>query len=307
MAKARQLQCVEMRPDLLLEQGFAFSEVLAMVAKIKALKMECLFTLRRHDHGGKFRGTHTEQMQLSLQAVERGAGAIDVEWDSECAAELIASKAQVILSHHDFDGMPSSTELSDITERIAAKKPAAIKIVPTAKTFEDAVRMLQWVHHRQDGPQRIGFAMGKPGMLSRILTCAFGSPITYAAFSAPVAPGQVAIDELLWRYRAGALNANHRIVGIAGKAAERNPLLEKINSRQKETPQPVGIPLDFDDFQSVKQHSEFLRMDHLLVYPSHVDSLPENLKQGCTNEALICIDLANNSRCPAASVIDADA
>ena len=273
------LQCVEMRPDLLLDNGFGTADILAMVEQIAQRGLGCLFTMRRHDHGGKFTGSHREQMEYCLQAVARGAHIVDVEWDSACARELISQGVATILSHHDFGGMTSATELAAITNRVKDLCPAAMKLVPTAKTFDDAVRILKWVEKADKDFPRIGFAMGAAGECSRILTRAFGGPITYAAFGAPVAPGQIAMDQLLSHYHADKLTTQTRVIGVVGEDDEVRKLLQELNqTAQASRGELVTVPLLVDQLDALEASAGFLRLDIALVSPSQAARFP-NLVQ----------------------------
>ena len=265
----RNLQCVELRPDLLLDRGHDEEDVMSIVSEVAKSQLQCLFTLRRHDHGGKFRGTDQQQMQLCLRAAEAGAHILDVEWDSACATEIVSTGIPTILSYHNFNGMPDAAEVESITERILEMRPAAIKIVPTGQTFEDAVRMLRWVSGSHEDMRRIGFAMGKIGEFSRILTRAFGGPITYATFDAPVAPGQIPIDRLLSHYHVQKLDSGTRVTGVAGEEKEVARILDQINSSEESVKaRTVAVPVQFESLDSVKSNAAFLRMDKLIIVES---------------------------------------
>ncbi len=285
LAKSHGLQCVEMRPDLLLDQGQSLDEIISMIGDIVRADMKCLFTLRRHDHGGRFSGTDREQMEISLRAIEAGATMVDVEWDSECAVEMLTQGAPVILSNHDFKGMPTNIELNDITDSISALQPAAIKIVTTANSFEDAVRMLQWVASADEGPRRIGFAMGGMGEFSRILTRCFGGPITYATFDAPVAPGQIPVQELLSRYHADTIHSQTRVIGVASDQYEKALWLDGLNQSELAMKNElIAVPINIENFEMIQSSAAFLRMDYAVVTPNQSVHLPLDM-MGSDQEA----------------------
>jgi len=258
------LQCIELRSDLLLDRGHSLQEVMAMVRQASEKGLACLFTLRRHDHGGKFSGTDQEQIRLCLDAAKAGANIVDVEWDSSCAADMVNSGVPTILSYHNFDGMPSETDLDAITDRITEIGPAAIKVVPTGKGFDDAIRMLRWVSWSTDSLRRIGFTMGRAGEFSRILTLAFGGPITYATFDAPIVPGQIPINLLLNRYHAQAINQGTRVTGVIGNHDATVATLEEINLQAGPEGRMVAVPLPDESIEHIQQSATFLRMDRLV-------------------------------------------
>ncbi len=102
LALDNELSCVEVRSDLLVDAGLDQREVLEIVARVRASGLNCLLTHRRHDHGGKFAGAESERVEFCLRAVEAGAQIVEVEWDSDSAAELIAAGVPTILCYHDF-------------------------------------------------------------------------------------------------------------------------------------------------------------------------------------------------------------
>jgi 3-dehydroquinate dehydratase / shikimate dehydrogenase len=266
-ATARGLHTVEVRADLLLHAGMSEPQLLDLVRAACTAKLSVLFTLRHPSHDGRFAGSESERVALNNKALRAGAVAVDAELGSECARQLLAQGAPVVLSHHDFTAMPDEAELAELTKRMLDASPLAMKLVPTARNIGDAARMLAWVAASEaGGPKRIGFAMGASGTCSRILTIAFGAPITYASFGASVAPGQVGIDELLEVYRAHELDAQTRVYGIAGSHSltSFSPFLHNpaFHSRNINA---VYVPFQTDDFVDLCASLENLRVDGMSV------------------------------------------
>ena len=70
-----------------------------------------------------------------------------------------------------------------------------IKIVSTAKSTEDATRMLE-LYSKKGKISLISFSMGDSGRISRILCLYLGSPYTYVSLGKAIAPGQFSVDEI---------------------------------------------------------------------------------------------------------------
>ena len=70
-----------------------------------------------------------------------------------------------------------------------------VKIVSTAKSVDDATRMLE-LYNKTGKNNLISFAMGDAGKISRILCLYLGSPYTYVSLGKAVAPGQFSVDEI---------------------------------------------------------------------------------------------------------------
>jgi len=56
----------------------------------------------------KFTGSEQERVAINRQVLVAGADIIDLEWGTDASRELLAQKAPMILSNHDFTGMPNS-------------------------------------------------------------------------------------------------------------------------------------------------------------------------------------------------------
>ncbi|MDP7047019.1 MAG: type I 3-dehydroquinate dehydratase, partial [SAR324 cluster bacterium] len=187
------LSCVEIRADLLINNGTSVDDVVELVRETKTKGLSCLFTLRHPDHGGEFFGTEEERVLINQAVLEVGADIIDMEWGTEALVAMADKNAPIVISHHDFNAMPSIEVLEELTSEMESFYPDAIKVVPTSSTLAHSVQMLQWVGNRTRDIARIGFAMGQKGTCSRIMTTVYGAPITYASFGDAVAPGQLSM------------------------------------------------------------------------------------------------------------------
>ena len=219
-----------------------------------------LFTLRHPTHGGTFSGSEEQRASISRQALQNGADLIDVEWNTDAAHLLQTDHAQLLLSYHDFNGMPTESELLSLTNDMIKCDPRAIKLVPTATTLRDSIRMLEWVTEAADSNiRRIGFAMGALGECSRILTLAYGAPVTYASFGEAVAPGQVEMDALLKVYRVTDLNADTSVVAVSGEPADaERRALELNRSYSKQHINSVAISLAAASREEVEAQTQAL-------------------------------------------------
>lgn len=279
------LSCVEVRADLLIDSGDTQDGVLEIISKIQACGLKSLFTMRRFDHGGKFSGTEKDRFDFCLRAYEAGAEVVDVEWDSPCAVDLIASNIPTILSHHDFHQTPGPDELERLTDAMLAKKPAALKIASTATSLADAVQMLRWVSEQGSGPRRIGFAMGAYGVCSRILTTVFGGPITYASFGESLAPGQLSIDEMKSVYYLEDTTSNTGLIGLLGDEQQTRQWARLINgsswARQQDR---FGIPITVDSQQELIEAVGLLKLRLVFISNEKAPDFLNSSKQDSPEE-----------------------
>ena len=156
-------------------------------------------TLRPKTEGGKFSGTEKERISIIKLIAEYNPFLLDIEYNTlkknkELLKYLKTTKTKLLVSWHDFKKTPKSTELKNQINQMS-KFSSNVKIVSTAKSTEDATRMLE-LYSKKGKNNLISFAMGDAGRISRILCLYLGSPYTYVSLGKAVAPGQFSVDEV---------------------------------------------------------------------------------------------------------------
>jgi len=159
-----------------------------------------LFTNRPTWEGGDFSGSEEERLRPLLQAVELRAAYVDLELraDQSLRQQLLeatrSSPTGLILSWHDFTSTPSTEELTDLIRQMRDGGADVGKIVTTAETNDDVLRVLALlrVAGKIDFPVS-AFCMGTVGRISRVATIYLGGEMTYVAASEDqaTAPGQL--------------------------------------------------------------------------------------------------------------------
>ena len=156
-------------------------------------------TLRPKTEGGKFSGTEKERISIIKLIAEYNPFLLDIEYNTlkknkELLKYLKTTKTKLLVSWHDFKKTPKSIELKNQINQMS-KFSSNVKIVSTAKSTEDATRMLE-LYNKKGKNNLISFAMGDAGRTSRILCLYLGSPYTYVSLGKAVAPGQFSVDEV---------------------------------------------------------------------------------------------------------------
>ncbi len=172
---------------------------------INGVSRPLLFTNRPQWEGGNFSGNEDARMGALLEAVAENAGYVDLELlapdesHQKMRTALQQSRTQLILSWHNFKETPTREELVGRMALMQDKGADIGKIVTTAHSHGDVLRVLQLqeVAHKLDFPL-IAFCMGRPGVISRVATCDLGGYMTYCAPSAneATAPGQLTVSAL---------------------------------------------------------------------------------------------------------------
>jgi len=156
-------------------------------------------TLRPKTEGGNFPGNEKERIAILKLIAEYNPFLLDVEFNalqrnSSLVKYLKSTKTKLLVSWHDFKKTPSTSELKKKMNQMS-KFSSNVKIVSTAKSTDDANRMLE-LYNKKGKNNLISFAMGDLGRISRILCLYLGSPYTYVSLGKAVAPGQFSVDEV---------------------------------------------------------------------------------------------------------------
>ena len=171
-----------------------------------------IVTCRPTWEGGRFTGSEDERHGILRRALGLGADWVDLEWRGGFEA-LIAERQgrNIVLSMHDFDGIPD-----DLEERYRAMRgtgAAVVKLAVLSRSAGDVLRLLRLGRARR-GEQLVLVGMGSAGIPTRLLPAHFGSCWTYAGED--VAPGQVGLSEMVHRYRFKHTSASTVVYGVAG-------------------------------------------------------------------------------------------
>ncbi len=159
--------------------------------------------------GGRFEGAEETRLAWLSQAAKLGAEYVDVEHDASWQSLSRGERTEVILSLHDWEGVPR-----DLGERVRSMRRAGasvIKVAVTARRLEDCLTLRAAC---TAGDPLVAIAMGRRGRITRTCPWLFNSCWTYAGAAAP---GQLTIDELLDQYRVRQGSAATVLYGVAGR------------------------------------------------------------------------------------------
>ena len=160
--------------------------------------------VRTRGQGGNVDLTRDDYVELCHRLVETGAiDILDVEFScgNEAVLELVEHAhergVRALLSHHDFERTPQTTEMVEFLLSMAELEADIVKLAVWATAPEDACRLMEvaaCVRRQADVPV-IAIAMGAHGTITRVACEAFGGAATFCALGEPSAPGQVGLAE----------------------------------------------------------------------------------------------------------------
>ena len=201
-AEASGAAIIELRIDLLEPEERSIEKVKEFLT---SLNMSVIITNRRREEGGSFTGTEDERIEIlrSIMATEM-VDAVDIEFLADGRDEIIEEAKKhhipVILSFHDFSGMPAPAEILELIDAMYNAGGSIAKIAVTPGTPYDTLNLLQLTHQVSSdghGQLLITIGMGDWGRHLRVIAPLYGSVLTYGFIEdEAVAPGQFSVHEL---------------------------------------------------------------------------------------------------------------
>ena len=167
-----------------------------------------IVTCRPIWEGGLFDGDEDVRLRILADALRFGAEFIDVEFRADRRRFASADRARLVLSYHDFEGMPA--DLPARVRAMQAEGAGTVKIAITPSRLSDCLALRDAM--RIDEPH-VAIAMGSVGQLTRLCPWLFGSRWTYGG---TVAPGQVTARELIECFRVPSSSTATRVYAIGG-------------------------------------------------------------------------------------------
>jgi 3-dehydroquinate dehydratase / shikimate dehydrogenase len=175
-----------------------------------------ILTFRPAEQGGH-RELTREERQRFWSSIAPQAERIWWDVEGDLAHDLKPDWSRVIVSHHDFSGVPN--DLEKIYERLARTPAAVLKIAVQANDILECIHIFNLLDRaRNEGRELIAIAMGNAGIATRILGPSRGSFLTYGApdDQSATAPGQVNARKLRSLYHLDTIDDETMICGLVG-------------------------------------------------------------------------------------------
>ncbi len=142
-------------------------------------------------------------LEQTLLAIEKGVWGVDLDLgvpaDYLSAVRKALAKhpaTKLIISWHS-DSMPELEHLRKIAEDCKKKGADIVKVAPTAKTLEEASRVLRlYSSDEVERDRLIAFAQGEAGRWTRLACLGLGCPVSYASSGKATAEGQFSYEEM---------------------------------------------------------------------------------------------------------------
>ncbi|HEX7939906.1 MAG TPA: type I 3-dehydroquinate dehydratase, partial [Gemmatimonadaceae bacterium] len=184
-----------------------------VAAALEGRTCPVIVTCRARWEGGGFNGTEEERRTILQQALDLGADYVDVEWRAGFDDFVAANASRIVLSAHNFDGVPS--DLAGQARAMRATGAAVVKIAVKANRLSDCLALLDLSRTFGANERTVLIAMGEAGLSTRILAQRFGAAWTYAGGVRDV--GQVSARRLLDQFRFRSIDAATDVYGLVGQ------------------------------------------------------------------------------------------
>ncbi|KAL1916766.1 uncharacterized protein VTP21DRAFT_5470 [Calcarisporiella thermophila] len=257
------VDAVELRVDLLNlgENGMPsidyVGEQVALLRRLTPLPI--IFTVRSVGQGGRFPDNEEGKMfELLHWGCKWGCEYVDVEmgWSQQELTKLVAKKSttQLIASWHDIRGeTPWGSQALQDKFKLAERYGDIIKLIGTAKTWQDNLKVHEFVADQKSKKPVIALNMGASGQLSRVLNQVF-TPVTHPSLPAKAAPGQMSVSEIHQaRHLIGMLPAQKYFLIGTPIAHSMSPTLHNTGFRALGLPHHYGL-LECQNVQDAVAH-----------------------------------------------------
>lgn len=169
-------------------------------------KKPVIVTCRPTWEGGHFDGSEGAREVILRKALDLGADYVDVEFKAGFDRLIAAHPDRVVVSSHDFDGVPE-----DLTSRVEAMRQTGAAVIKVAFTPARLTDTLPLIDIAEVG-DAVVIGMGNAGVPTRLLASRFGSRWTYGGRG--VAPGQVPPKRMLEQFRFRDIGEDTSVFGV---------------------------------------------------------------------------------------------
>jgi 3-dehydroquinate dehydratase/shikimate dehydrogenase len=168
-------------------------------------------TCRPLREGGMFAGCEEDRLRILRRAQASGAEFVDIEWDIDPGPFVGPSGGRgVIVSRHDFEGVPS-----DVPGTLRQLHAAGGEVAKLAVMVERAADLRTLLENARPDGSSVLIGMGRAGLATRVLAGRFGSRWTYAGDG--VAPGQVSAARLLEEFKFRRIRPDAAVYALLGR------------------------------------------------------------------------------------------
>jgi len=172
-----------------------FPHVDTLRRKAASLPAPRIITVRHPSEGGGAAGITTRERQALYGDFMEVAGLVDLELRHAASMSGVIRGAGeagvgVILSYHDFRGMPRPARLKELARRAADAGATIFKLAVMTNTARDLAKLIEFLADESGRLPLAVMGMGVYGKVSRLALAQAGSCLNYGYLGTPNASGQ---------------------------------------------------------------------------------------------------------------------
>jgi 3-dehydroquinate dehydratase / shikimate dehydrogenase len=208
----KQIDLVELRLD-------CFDDLKGLKEIVQHITLPIIFTLRgRLDHGA-FKGDEAARLESLLNLLSFNPDYVDIEHHVDPAfLDQVAARfpqVKIIRSYHHFEQTPN--DLEAVFNSLKHPKVSVYKLITTAKSSIDSLRLMRFLKSSKDTTSVIVHAMGEAGEFTRVMGAVLGNAWTYATFNnQTIAPGVLSLNDCQQVYGLARLSLKTRVYALIG-------------------------------------------------------------------------------------------
>jgi 3-dehydroquinate dehydratase/shikimate dehydrogenase len=201
-----------------------------------------ILTCRAAWEGGRFAGSEEERLRILGAAIGSDAEYVDLEWRTDRQRLPAIQSHRLVLSNHDFTGMPADLEARFESMRSSAAG-GVVKVACAPGQARDLIRLHTLA--ASAGQRCVVIGMGAQGLVTRICPDLFRSEWTYGGVAAP---GQLSVNDLVHLYRVRDQSPATRRFALTGKplAHSASPAMHNAAFAAQGI-DAVYVPIEADD------------------------------------------------------------
>jgi len=187
----------------MLELRLDYMESFCLEDMLREATKPVIATYRSQKEGGNGSADYDTIAHYLLNAIDKGAAFVDVEYGMPLELRRRFLKRQgsfeVIISTHLLAGTPSRKRLVGLFRELAATGADIVKIVTLARAPADNLRVMALIPMAQRvGVKIIALCMGPMGRISRIASPILGGHLTFASLEQgqESADGQIPVMQM---------------------------------------------------------------------------------------------------------------
>jgi len=221
-----------------------------------------IVTCRAVAHGGSYKGSEADRLNLLITAARAGADMIDVE--DNCLSELPTDlPCDIVASCHLSRFLP---RLEALGKRLASHGTRFAKLSVPAENCAHLSLLLRL--QETLGPELAVVPTGLHSEAGRIMAASRGCPLTYGAVDAeqPGHPDQPTVERLQDIYHVGLVGPSMRFFAIVGSPITHSLSPAYHNTVFRALAQSARmVPLDTKRISEVLSNADDLRLDGMAV------------------------------------------